>query len=736
MDDSLDITPSQGESNPQSTKKRGRGPTRLKKLRLKRVRDQKISIEFDQSTGNAKGPNRTEFNNYVSFLARSKVSILHEDWDHVEESVKNMIWQTIMLNYDIPNSEFLKKKLISYAGTRWRGFKTQLSSLYIYGKYQDKSPCDKYAFLEEETWQRFVQSRLDPAFQEKRKKAQEAQANNLYPHTLSCGGYQKLEENMMQEKVKQIQEASQLDPSLAVVEPPSPLKRHEKWKRARQKKSGDYINEDARIIAEKIDSLVEQSTQGSFVPLGREDILTTAIGQPEHPGRVRGAGRGVGIRQYFGPPSRNPLSMEDLEVITQRIQEQVTKKLSEQLEHKLKADLSQQFQEQVRQELASLGLLQQNTNIEPTPSSPINVSTKGNYATPDPSVEDNHTNIRDQCELYVDVDPPHLVAIGKVYNLGSTIHHKTIEDDNVRVVVEEVRDAEAQVPLPTNEVQTVGQAPNQFIQWQRRLVKSISVKTIVESSKDVRHKRLEPQLGPLERLLIIVSKIRKDHVQLPWDPDVLSKPSTMSFHIYRRDIFELCMGSEMLNISVIQLWLMYLHSLCTDKGNAHIYGFMDPQSIQSVGNNATEVQGYLQSRLHERKKQCYLAPYLHSDHWQLLIICPKQNVVVLLCSLHKKTINKEMKTIVNLAMDEYQRLVGSQSRSRRKKPTWILPRCQTQSKGYECGYYVMKQMFTVVTVDIVDSWKQLFNNSGPFPEEDIADIQQRWAAFLLQISNL
>ena len=57
---------------------------------------------------------------------------------------------------------------------------------------------------------------------------------------------------MMQEKVKQIQEASQLDPSLAVVEPPSPLKRHEKWKRARQKKSGDYINEDARIIAEKI----------------------------------------------------------------------------------------------------------------------------------------------------------------------------------------------------------------------------------------------------------------------------------------------------------------------------------------------------------------------------------------------------------------------------------------------------------------------------------------------------
>ena len=56
----------------------------------------------------------------------------------------------------------------------------------------------------------------------------------------------------MQEKAKKVQEASQLDHSLVIVEPPSPLKRHEKWKRARQKKSGDYINEESRIIAEKI----------------------------------------------------------------------------------------------------------------------------------------------------------------------------------------------------------------------------------------------------------------------------------------------------------------------------------------------------------------------------------------------------------------------------------------------------------------------------------------------------
>jgi len=48
------------------------------------------------------------------------------------------------------------------------------------------------------------------------------------------------------------------------------------------------------------DELIEQSSQGNFVSQGRRDILTTAIGTEEHPGRVRTAGLGVGVRQYFG----------------------------------------------------------------------------------------------------------------------------------------------------------------------------------------------------------------------------------------------------------------------------------------------------------------------------------------------------------------------------------------------------------------------------------------------------
>uniref|UniRef100_A0A151UEH1 Uncharacterized protein n=1 Tax=Cajanus cajan TaxID=3821 RepID=A0A151UEH1_CAJCA len=56
------------------------------------------------------------------------------------------------------------------------------------------------------------------------------------------------------------------------------------------------------------EGLVEQATQGSFVPHGWDDILITAIGRLEHPGRVRGIGGSWSLRDYFGaPPPRSSI---------------------------------------------------------------------------------------------------------------------------------------------------------------------------------------------------------------------------------------------------------------------------------------------------------------------------------------------------------------------------------------------------------------------------------------------
>ncbi|KAI9071282.1 hypothetical protein K1719_046757 [Acacia pycnantha] len=107
---------------------------------------------------------------------------------------------------------------------------------------------------------------------------------------------------MIEEELERMKEASQADPSI-VAQPLARPPRHRKWKVARMK--GDkYINADVAEVASKIDALEEQSSQGSFTPATRMDILSTAIGKPDYLDIVRGETRGVSVAKYFGQRSR------------------------------------------------------------------------------------------------------------------------------------------------------------------------------------------------------------------------------------------------------------------------------------------------------------------------------------------------------------------------------------------------------------------------------------------------
>ena len=55
-----------------------------------------------------------------------------------------------------------------------------------------------------------------------------------------------------------------------------------------------------------------------------------------------------------------------------------------------------------------------------------------------------------------------------------TIRNVPLGNDQVKVYVEEVQDADARVPVPTQEVQLVGQTLNTFLAWPTYLVKIFS----------------------------------------------------------------------------------------------------------------------------------------------------------------------------------------------------------------------------------------------------------------------
>ena len=97
------------------------------------------------------------------------------------------------------------------------------------------------------------------------------------------------------------------------------------------------------------------------------------------------------------------------------------------------------------------------------------VSTKESCA--NPSGQDPETGDSDKCGLYVNDNPPWLVVVGRVYKGSMTVNNIPLGNDQVKVGVEQVRDADAHVPIPTQEVQLVRQTLNIFLTLSTHLVK-------------------------------------------------------------------------------------------------------------------------------------------------------------------------------------------------------------------------------------------------------------------------
>jgi len=99
------------------------------------------------------------------------------------------------------------------------------------------------------------------------------------------------------------------------------------------------------------------------------------------------------------------------------------------------------------------------------------VSTKGSCVNPSPT--DPEMGDPDKCGLYIEDNPSRLVALGRVYEGSTTVHNIPLLHGQVKVGVEQVEDAEAPIPVPTDEVNLVGQALNTFLAWPTHLVKRV-----------------------------------------------------------------------------------------------------------------------------------------------------------------------------------------------------------------------------------------------------------------------
>ncbi|KAL5154231.1 hypothetical protein HKD37_19G053630 [Glycine soja] len=524
--------PTSDASASTSAVKQTRKASRLRLLSTRPPSVERPVVHVDPATGKADGPHKKKLRTYLGIVARDKVDITYENWKEVPTAQKDLIWEDIQAS-----DSRTKRKLLQTVGERWRQFKSDLTRKWALASDQDgveDTVCDKYG-INKEKWAQFCQTRRDPSW-----------------------------EKLLAEKTKKkMQEAAQSGSVDGVINPPSPVRRHVKWKMTRTKKTGEMTTEAAKEITEKI------ATQGSFVPHGRQDVLAAAIGRPEHPGCVRAAGAG--------------------------------------------------------------------------PSGP-RVSTKGSCV--DPSGNDPETGDFDRCGLYIEADPACLVAIGRVYEGSTVVHNTPLLPGQVKVSVEEVRDADAPVPVPTDEVSLVGQALHTFLAWPTHLVKSLSQQVAVSPPKPPPKPDLEVD-DPLYLMPLTIPELFLRPYQVRCDATVFGVVNPdFPLNIKHEDLSEIAHGGQCLNISVLQL---HLTETCMRAGNSDIYGFLEPQSIQRSGQSQFESESYIKSWMQSSQRDVYLGAFLNGGHWQMVVILPKEHLVVWFCSLHNRPDNY-LKGIINSAI--------------------------------------------------------------------------------------
>ncbi|KAI9081411.1 hypothetical protein K1719_036557 [Acacia pycnantha] len=128
------------------------------------------------------------------------------------------------------------------------------------------------------------------------------------------GKISRIKRKIMKEELEKMKEAAKSDPNIVIQTPAPPP--HE---------------------------LEEQSSQGFFTQSGRMDILSTAIGKPDHPSCVRGEPRGVSLTKCFGRASQHSSQG--------KLSKELMAKVLEEVRQELKVQLRQSLREELREEM-------------------------------------------------------------------------------------------------------------------------------------------------------------------------------------------------------------------------------------------------------------------------------------------------------------------------------------------------------------------------------------------------
>ncbi|GMN51024.1 hypothetical protein TIFTF001_020178 [Ficus carica] len=137
-----------------------------------------------------------------------------------------------------------------------------------------------YPTISQDDWKTFITYRRSSEFKRLSEEGSEIRKKLKYGSTRGRDGYRKRDQAHFEKMGKYAE-------------------RHENWLNMCVKLDGSFKNEACKNIVNIIGDFNEQQTQGSFESVGTYDILTKALGNAEHSGRIRGQSKFFKQSQYF-----------------------------------------------------------------------------------------------------------------------------------------------------------------------------------------------------------------------------------------------------------------------------------------------------------------------------------------------------------------------------------------------------------------------------------------------------
>jgi hypothetical protein len=154
----------------------------------------------------------------------------------------------------------------------------------------------------------FLEQRNDPNFLVQSEANSQLAKRNKYDHHLGTGGYQRQVPKWRQE------EAAKKMVGLSVLSE-QVGERSTNWICARKPKETETgVSFEDPILdkaSKSIFAVAGMQQEGMFIPRRERDILSVGLGNPEHPGRVRGISSKEGWKDGFGPQWKNEYKKRD-----------------------------------------------------------------------------------------------------------------------------------------------------------------------------------------------------------------------------------------------------------------------------------------------------------------------------------------------------------------------------------------------------------------------------------------